>query len=69
MAALERLSDGRLVTVIVRLLMDRRGRLKYGELVDNRGLAFGRFTRWRALCHAARGLAITLSEEGEEREP
>ena len=40
-------SERRYVTVVVRLLVDGRGRLLHGEFVDVEGLVQGRFAHWR----------------------
>jgi len=49
------LSDKRYVTVIVRMVIDRRERLVHGEVVDVDGKAQGRFDGWREMIHMVRG--------------
>ena len=49
------LSDKRYVTVIVRMVIDRRERLVHGEVVDVDGKAQGRFDGWREMIHTVRG--------------
>jgi hypothetical protein len=53
----DELAARRHVTVIVRLVMDRRGRLVYGELVNAESGTQGRFATWRALPAAVRASA------------
>lgn len=48
------LSDKRYVTVIVRMVIDRRERLVHGEVVDVDGNAQGRFDGWREMIHTVR---------------
>jgi hypothetical protein len=43
------LADRRSVTVIVRLVLDRQGRLVHGEVIDTKARMRGRFTAWDAL--------------------
>jgi hypothetical protein len=50
----ERLLDLRPVTLILRLLVDRRGRLVQGEVVDVEARPRGRFVGWRGLVRTAR---------------
>lgn len=49
------MSDKRYVTVIVRMVIDRRERLVHGEVVDVDGKAQGRFDGWREMIHTVRG--------------
>jgi hypothetical protein len=49
------LAEKRYVTVILRLLLDRRGRLINGELVDVESTLEDRFIGWRGLTRAVRG--------------
>ena len=54
----EGLAEKRYVTVILRLLIDRRGRLIHGEVADLEGKTQSRFSQWRELSWAVRtGLA------------
>ena len=48
------LSDKRYVTVIVRMVIDRRERLVHGEVVDVDGEAQGRFDGWREMIRTVR---------------
>lgn len=50
----DKLSEKHYVSVILRLLLDRRGRLIQGEVVDLAGHAQHRFVGWRGLAHALR---------------
>jgi hypothetical protein len=52
-AAGDDLASRRLVTVVLRLVLCRRGELASGELVDERNRVFGRFQTWE-------GLIVTL---------
>jgi hypothetical protein len=49
-------SERRYVTVVVRLLVDGRGRLLHGEYVDVEGQVQGRFAQWRDFNRAMKGL-------------
>ncbi len=40
-------TDRRLVTLLLRLLLDREGEVVQGEVVSVRGESIGRFRRWR----------------------
>ena len=53
-SVVDKLADKRYVTVVLRLLMDRRGRLVRGEVVDAQGEPGGRFVGWRGLIRAVR---------------
>jgi len=48
------LAEKRNVTVVVRLLIDRREQLVHGEVVDMDGKAQGRFDGWRELIRTMR---------------
>ncbi len=48
------LSEKHYVTVVVRLLLDRRDRLVHGEIVDMDGKAQGQFVKWRGLIRTVR---------------
>jgi hypothetical protein len=61
----DRLAEQRYVTVIVRLLVDTRGRLVRGEIVDTDGKIADRFTRWRALTPALRTLIMSHKQDGD----
>jgi hypothetical protein len=48
------LGDKRFVTLIVRLVLDRRGGLVHGEVVDVEDRLWGRFDGWRGLVRTLR---------------
>jgi hypothetical protein len=54
----------RYVTVILRLVLDRRGRLDYGELMGLDATPVRRFRGWRGL---HRALRQWLAEAGQDR--
>jgi hypothetical protein len=56
----DKLSEKRYLSVSLRLLLDRRGRLIQGEVVDLQGQAQRRFVGWRGL---VRGLRAWLAEQ------
>jgi hypothetical protein len=43
------LSDHRPIAFVVRLVVDRRDQLVYGEVVDHKGTVLGRFREWERL--------------------
>ncbi len=47
--ASEPLQNRHAVTVILRLVVDRRGRLVYGEVIDETATPRGHFVGWREL--------------------
>lgn len=49
-----RLAGRRYVTVIVRLLIDQRGQLVHGEVLDVEGRIQARFVKWGSLARAMR---------------
>jgi hypothetical protein len=55
------------VTVIVRLVVDARGRLMRGEIVDTDGEVASRFTEWRALTPALRALIMSRAQHAERQ--
>jgi hypothetical protein len=59
----EKLAPKRYVTVILRLLLERRGQLVHGELVDLQGKAHGRFGTWQGL---PRVIRVWLASEAED---
>lgn len=59
-----KLADRRYVTVIVRLMVDARGRLVQGEIVDATGTSHGRFVGWRDLNRTLRAW-LTSQERGD----
>jgi hypothetical protein len=46
--------EKRQVTLILRLVLDARGRLQYGEAVDTEARSQGRFAGWRGLTRTMR---------------
>jgi len=50
----EELARKHYVSVVLRLVVDRRGRLVYGEIVDMTGKPDGRFLGWRGLTQAVK---------------
>ena len=58
----EELAEKRYVSVVLRLAVDRRGRLIYGEIVDMAGKPDGRFLGWRGLTQA---MKAWLSSQGQ----
>jgi len=46
------LAHRRTVAVVVRLVLDRRGLLAHGEIVDKSGYVHARFAAWEALVPA-----------------
>jgi hypothetical protein len=56
------LGDRRLVTVVLRLVVDRQERLVNGEVLDAVGISRGRFVRWDQLVGVVRSCAIARRE-------
>jgi len=50
----EHLSEKRYVTVVVRMLIDRREQLVRGEIVDVNGIGQGQFAGWQGLIRTMR---------------
>ncbi len=48
------LSDKHQVTVVIRLVLDRHGKLMHGELVDVKTKSQGRFANWTGLVRTLR---------------
>ena len=61
----DRLADKRYVAVILRLLLNRGGRLERGELVDLDGNSHGHFTNFRELTTAVRAWIATRAPAEE----
>lgn len=57
--SIERLTDVRHVTVILRLVLNRRGQLTHGEIVDVEGTTRIHFKGWRELTRALRAWLTT----------
>lgn len=53
-ATVSNLSEKRYVTVVVRIVIDRREQLVRGEIVDVDGIGQGRFAGWRGLIRTMR---------------
>jgi hypothetical protein len=53
------------VTLVVRLLVDRSGRLDHGEVVDTQGTVRGRFKDWSGLLSAVRRLVERADAGGD----
>jgi hypothetical protein len=51
----DKLANKRYATLILRLILDQRGHLLYGELVDATNGFHERFVKWRGLIHKLRG--------------
>lgn len=54
------LVDGRFVTVVLRLVVNGRGRLIYGEVVDAEVRSRGHFVGWRGLTRTVHAWLATL---------
>ncbi len=50
----DKLAETRNVAVVLRLVVDRRGRLVHGEVVDAEGKLRGRFMGWQAMVRVLR---------------
>ena len=58
------LSEKRHVTVILRLVLDARGRLEHGEIVEAEGTLRGRFVGWRGLTRTLRAWLASQEQHG-----
>ena len=58
------LADKRYVTLVLRLVLDQRGRFLYGQLVDADGAELGGFSRWRDLLPLLRA-RVEAADEGD----
>jgi hypothetical protein len=67
--AAEKLALNRQVTVVLRLLIDRRGQLLHGELVDDDGKPWRRFAGWRELTGTIREWLARRTLETSSLEP
>ncbi len=54
----DKLGDTYHVTVVVRLVLNQHGNLKYGEIMDAEGLPHGRFVEWFAMTREIRDWLI-----------
>ncbi len=63
-----KLAEKRYATLILRLLLDRRGALIQGELVDVAGGQPARFVGWRGLLHALRAWLNRQVQSGAPKE-
>jgi hypothetical protein len=59
----ERLADQRYVTVVVRLVVDARGGLVRGEIVDVHGNIVDQIAGWRELTPAVRALVKSRKQD------
>ena len=59
----EEIAGKRYVSLILRLLLDERGGLVYGEVVDLQARMRGRFAAWR---HLARTVRAALAKNQED---
>ncbi len=56
----EKLAQKRYVTVMLRLVMDTRGRMVYGEIVDDSAKSWGHFVGWRELIRLTRAYLLSV---------
>jgi hypothetical protein len=63
-----KLADKQYATLILRLVLDRQGRLLYGELVDVAGGPPQRFAGWRGLIRAVQVWLTSQTEAGASEE-
>ena len=61
----EQLAEKRYVTVILRLLLDRQGRLVQGEVVNTASQVQGRFAGWRGMSRTLRTWVSTHATDEE----
>jgi hypothetical protein len=59
--------EKRQVTLILRLVLDARGRLQYGEAVDTEARSQGRFVGWRGLTRTVRAWLARQEHTAVER--
>ena len=59
----DKLADVRQVTVILRLALNRRGRILHGELVETEEAKPRRFNSWIGLTHALREWLASQSQD------
>jgi hypothetical protein len=60
------LVEKRPVTLILRLVLDAQGRLRYGEAVDTEARSQGRFVGWRGLTRTVRAWLARQERAGGE---
>jgi hypothetical protein len=60
------LADRRYITVVLRLMVDERGRVTHGQLVEVANGRKQRFVGWRGLVRVVRSW---LTSQGQEEEP
>jgi hypothetical protein len=58
------LTERRYATVVLRLVLDRRSRLLYGEALEAESNVSQRFVAWSALAGAVRACLAGSSEQG-----
>ncbi|MGI8554209.1 MAG: hypothetical protein ACR2PL_25990 [Dehalococcoidia bacterium] len=54
------------LTLVLRLVIDRRGRLLHGEVVDSVGKGHGRFAGWGGLTRCAQRWAAEQMQQDSE---
>jgi len=64
----EELGRRRLVTVVLRLVLDRRGRLVHGEIINTASRLIGRYADWDQLVPTLRAL-LEREPADEEQAP
>jgi hypothetical protein len=57
------------VVVVLRLVVDRTGRLSHGEVVDSEGASVGRFSDWRRISPIVRAWVQRRAGEGWPGDP
>ena len=61
------LADRHYYTVVMRMVVDRRGRLLHGELVGNMTMPPDRFVGWRGLIRVMRAWLIRQEHDAHDR--
>lgn len=61
----DHLLDKSHLTVVLRLVVGKRGKIDYGELVDTNGVLLGRFNGWGGMNGVLREWVETEKDEGE----
>ncbi len=64
-----KLTEMRYVALILRLVLDSRGRLVQGELVDASAAPLGRFVGWRGLSRLLRSWLASQEQDAPTRTP
>jgi hypothetical protein len=68
-SAQDNLSDQQNVTVVLRLVTDRQGRLLHGEILDASGASLARFFRWPDLTRLLQTHLATIVEDRSPDSP